>query len=196
MKFTKLRNYVSPLFLIILSGSFALYSQSAVAQPTNDTGSLLQLEQSLQAEWKANEGNPSVQKHIHEAAKDVRNALCGLGREDYCPLPEIDLDALAEAVAIHESAGGTSYSARVRNNYHGIMYWPNGVRTQRTFKDKKESYDAFKELWVRKFGMNMPTERSASSYSGNDNPSGWLKTVNKNYYRLCKKAKNCQQESA
>ncbi len=194
MKSISLINYVS-VILIAIIGTASFYSQRAEAQSEVGTGSLLALEQNLKAEWKANEGNPSVQEHLHEAAKDVRNALCKLGREDYCPIPAIDLDALAEAVAAHESANGTSYSARVRNNYHGIMYWPNGIRTQRTFKSKEESYEAFKELWVRKFGMNMPNEKSASTYSGNDNPSGWLATVNKVYQKNCKRAQNCDKSS-
>lgn len=190
MKFNNLIKYVSTIFLIIASGTGAIYAQKVQAQ-LDGSGALLQLEQNLQAEWKANEGNRVVQDHLHEAAKDVRSALCGLGREDYCPLPAVDMDALAEAVASHESAGGTSYSARVRNNYHGIMYWPNGVRTQRTFKDKQESYDEFKKLWIKNYGETMPTNKSASNYSGNDNPSGWLKTVNRVYQENCKRALNC-----
>lgn len=97
---------------------------------------------------------------------------------------QVDMDKLAWAVAMQETKNCTDPNAvtgRKRNNCHGIMYWPNGVRTQRTFPNIQASHDAFKDIWLRVYGNRLPTMADARKYSGNDKAESWYKNVHHFY---------------
>jgi len=97
----------------------------------------------------------------------------------------VDMDKLAWAVAMHETKNCTARNAvtgRARNNCHGIMSWPNGQRTQRTYPNIQASHDAFKELWVRAYGGRLPTMQDARKYSGNDQAAAWHANVHAFYH--------------
>ncbi len=101
----------------------------------------------------------------------------------------VDLSALADAVAMHETGyckSPGSPTANARNNCWGIMRWyydAAGVkqRTLRTFKTKDEGKAVFIENWVRGYGGRMPTLKDAKAYSGNDMAATWHANVSKFY---------------
>ncbi len=88
-----------------------------------------------------------------------------------------DLNKLAVAVAWAETGNG-KYAKNF--NYWGIMYWPKGKRTQKKYASYEEGKEDFKKLW-REHYKTFPTYRLAAIYTGNDNPTTWLKHV-KYYY--------------
>lgn len=91
------------------------------------------------------------------------------------------------AVAMHETKNCTdpkAVTSRARNNCHGIMHWPNGVRTQRRFPNIQASHEAFKDLWTRKYGGRLPTMKDAEKYSGNDKAKAWHDNVHAFYHSL------------
>lgn len=97
----------------------------------------------------------------------------------------VDMDKLAWAVAMQETKNCTDPNAvtgRKRNNCHGIMYWPDGVRTQRTFPNIQASHDAFKDIWLRVYGNRLPTMADARKYSGNDKAESWYRNVHHFYH--------------
>jgi hypothetical protein len=102
---------------------------------------------------------------------------------------DVDLSALADAVAMHETGYCTSPgspTANARNNCWGIMRWyydAAGVkqRTLRTFKTKEEGKAAFIANWQRGYGGRMPTLKDAQVYSGNDMAATWHANVHKFY---------------
>lgn len=57
----------------------------------------------------------------------------------------------------------------------------NGVRSPIVFPSISASYEAFKDLWTRKYG-GFPTLDQASMYTGKDNAQTWLSNVNYYYY--------------
>lgn len=57
------------------------------------------------------------------------------------------------------------------------MTWSTGKRTLKQYKSLAEGKEAFKSLWKNKYGNRFPDLRLAQIYSGNDNASGWLKTI-------------------
>lgn len=94
-----------------------------------------------------------------------------------------DLDCIAYAVAIAETKDCTTGMGATKNNCHGLMEWPawnNYQRTGRTFANKEESYEAFKELWSSKYG-GYPTWGQAVVYTGNDNPGSWYRNMEITY---------------
>jgi hypothetical protein len=100
--------------------------------------------------------------------------------------PGLDLDKLAIAVAKHETAYCTSPgspTANARNNCWGIMHWPNGKRTLRTFKTTDEGKEAFKRIWAKSY-KRFPDLALARTYSGNDKAAIWLSNVTRFYNEL------------
>jgi hypothetical protein len=93
----------------------------------------------------------------------------------------LNIDKLAQCVAVAETSGCTRGSGVSRNNCFGIMVWPNGVRTLKYYSDKMESYAHFKEIWL-KYYKTFPTKRQAAKWTGNDNPTTWLNNVTQCYY--------------
>jgi hypothetical protein len=91
-----------------------------------------------------------------------------------------DLDRLAYAVAMHETANCTVWTGKV-NNCHGMLIRVNGKRVPIVYKSKQESYEAFKKLWVRRYG-GCPDMAKAIKYSGSDRPQEWLYNVNHYLY--------------
>lgn len=87
-----------------------------------------------------------------------------------------DLDKLAYAVAMAETGNCTAGIGPRTNNCFGLMQWTSGARAPQVFSTPGESYNAFKDLWSRKYGRYPDTELAAM-YTGNDNPETWLKNV-------------------
>lgn len=99
------------------------------------------------------------------------------GRHITLPLdPKLDLDKLSKAVACAETSCGKDGTAVHRNNLHGIMCWPNGVRTPCYFKNPAASHAAFKRIWAKSYGR-FPDKALATKWTGNDHPDDWLRTV-------------------
>lgn len=94
-----------------------------------------------------------------------------------------DIDKLAEAVAIAETSGCNRGSGVSHNNCFGVMHWPNGVRTLKTYSTKQESYDDFKRIWSSFYGR-FPDEALARKWTGNDSPDTWLRNVKIAYSNL------------
>lgn len=97
-------------------------------------------------------------------------------------LPGVDLDKLAKAVAMHETANCTKGSARF-NNCFGIKYAGKFAR----YATKEASYADFKRIWSKPTGYyrgQFPTLALAKKYSGNDRASIWLKNVSHFYSSL------------
>jgi|GEM_PF-4288868 len=89
---------------------------------------------------------------------------------------EFDIDALAYAVAVAETGNFTKGSGVSKLNGFGIMYWPNGVRTLKTYSSKEESIADFKRIWQKSYG-GFPTRAMAVKWTGNDNADTWLYNV-------------------
>lgn len=87
---------------------------------------------------------------------------------------------LSEAVAMAETSGCKKGSAIKYKNCHGIMHWPNGVRTLVKYNSTEESHAAFMNLWARGYGV-YPDINLARKYTGNDNAERWLGIVNQYY---------------
>lgn len=97
--------------------------------------------------------------------------------------PEVDLDKLAYAVAMHETKNCTVGNSASRNNCFWIMQWDKkGKRSFKSFSTKEESYEAFKTLWAKHYKW-LPTKAKARRYSGNDRADIWLANVNYYYYK-------------
>lgn len=102
------------------------------------------------------------------------------------PVPPLDLDKLADAVAMHETGyckSPGSPKANARNNCWGIMHWPNGKRTLKRYATIQEGKEDFKRIWGTYY-KQMPNLRLARTYSGNDKAAAWLKNVTHFYETL------------
>ena len=87
-----------------------------------------------------------------------------------------DIGALAKAVAMHETADCTKGSASLNNCF--------GIKRNHLFVEyetKEESYKDFMVTWL-KYYKNLPDQRAAERWSGNDRSEVWLKNVNSFYY--------------
>lgn len=96
---------------------------------------------------------------------------------------DYDLDKLSWAVAMHEThncADKVKGGAALYNNCHGFRKKGKFMR----FNSPEESHAYFKKLWAKSY-KSFPDLRLARIYSGNDNPTNWLKNVNY-YYNLQK----------
>ena len=95
-----------------------------------------------------------------------------------------DIDKLAYAVSVAETGGCTKGVARL-NNCFGIMVCNHGRCHPKAYKTKQESFEEFKSMWMKKYGV-FPTQRIASCYvtgcrSKKPYPKQWLDTVTKSY---------------
>lgn len=98
------------------------------------------------------------------------------------PAKNIDLDKLAYAVSIAETSGCMKGSALSHHNCFGIMIWPKGIRELKTYNTDGESFQDFKDLWLRKYGDRFPTPADAERYSGGEGIE-WLSNVKAAYYK-------------
>jgi hypothetical protein len=145
-------------------------------------------------------------------AERLKEALCKEGKEQHCPpkpatkivaarkrvdppsykgkdAPYIapigdtlDIKKLAYAVSVAETSNCTTGTAISSNNCFGIMEFPNGKRRPKKFATKEESFAAFEDLWMRKYGGRFPTLADAQKYAGSEG-SHWLHTVTTVYNR-------------
>ncbi len=93
-----------------------------------------------------------------------------------------DLDKLSMAVAMtetHNCKDKVKGGSALYNNCHGFR--KNGKFMR--FNSIEESHAYFKQLWARSY-KSYPNLRLAKIYSGNDNPTNWLKNVNYYYNTL------------
>ncbi len=93
-----------------------------------------------------------------------------------------DLDKLSMAVAMtetHNCRDKVPGGSALYNNCHGFR--KNGKFMR--FNTIEESHAYFKQLWARSY-KSYPNLRLAKIYSGNDNPTNWLKNVNYYYNTL------------
>jgi len=97
------------------------------------------------------------------------------------PKSDLNINKLAQCVAVAETSNCTTGMGVTRKNCHGIMTWKRGFREGRTFNSTEESFIAFKELWLRVYKV-YPNLALAKKYTGNDNAQRWLNIVNQCYY--------------
>ena len=109
--------------------------------------------------------------------------------ESQSSLSSFDIDALAHAVAGHETCGCTCGIVLPApkpdgvNNCFGIK--DKTTKRPRDYASKEEAFNDFKRLWSNYYG-GMPTLEKASRYVGHDG-SDWLKDVMRLYnngYRI------------
>lgn len=98
----------------------------------------------------------------------------------------LDLDKLAQAVAVAETSGCTDGTAVKRNNCFGIMrFWidANGKRQRepKYYKSHEESYADFKRIWSTYY-KRFPDLALAKKWTGGDSPETWLCNVKTKYY--------------
>jgi hypothetical protein len=148
-----------------------------------DTETLKRELEGLQTRWKNNEETGSRQQaHLHLAASRIRTALCTSGEKDYCPpkkklvAKNVDLDRLAVAVSYAETSGCTAGTALSKNNCHGIFGFQNGKYGALTFNSTDESFEQFKEVWMRSYGDRFPTLEDAKRYTSGPGER-WLGVV-------------------
>lgn len=102
-----------------------------------------------------------------------------------------NLDALAKAVARHETASCTKGYGSQYNNCFGIKSGGTapcdriGNSSMCIYNTPEESYEAFKIIWTRWYG-EMPTLATATKYSGNDRAGIWLNNVTNFYHEYNK----------
>ncbi len=142
----------------------------------------------------------------------LKESLCKEGKETYCPPKPVvaqaatrkrvdppsykgttapylapigdtlDIKKLAYAVSVAETSNCTKGTGVSSNNCFGIMTFKNGKRSPRKFATKEESFAAFEELWMRKYGGRFPTLADAKKYAGSEG-THWLHTVTTVYNR-------------
>ena len=93
---------------------------------------------------------------------------------------DFSIDRLAYAIAQAETQDCTTGMGVTKSNCFGLMAWPNGVRTGKTYSSKEESYEDFKRVWTKHYG-GFPTWYMAQRWTGNDNPVVWYNNVKKYY---------------
>lgn len=97
-----------------------------------------------------------------------------------------DLDKLAYAVAMAETGDCRLGYGKTHSNCFGIKKGrtvpckTQGFRKMCVFASKEESYAAFKKIWSTHY-KTFPTRRLAAIWTGNDNPTSWLRNVTKFY---------------
>lgn len=98
-----------------------------------------------------------------------------------------DIDRLARAVAMAETGNCTKGYWKTHFNCHGIKsgntypcpWTPKGKMCK--FKDKEESFTAFKVIWMRWY-KTLPTHAQAVRWTGADSSTTWRKHVLYYYY--------------
>lgn len=99
---------------------------------------------------------------------------------------EVDMQALAKAVAWHETKLCTLGVGEKHNNCFGIKNGntapcPRIARNNMCiYEDPKDSYVAFEKIWLAWYAGE-PTIEKARRWSGNDNAESWLKNVTAKY---------------
>lgn len=96
------------------------------------------------------------------------------------PVANFDIDKLAYCVAVAETNNCTKGMGITKNNCFGIMYWPNGKRTGKTYLTRDDSYADFKRIWLKSY-KTFPTYSMAVKWTGNDNAQRWLNIVTNCY---------------
>ena len=87
-----------------------------------------------------------------------------------------------------ETKNGKLGYGKTHNNAFGIKGGRTvpcktvGLRRMCKFGSIAESYEAFKKIWATHY-KKFPDRRLASIWTGNDNPTNWLRTVTY-YYNL------------
>ena len=67
-----------------------------------------------------------------------------------------------------------------KNNCFGIMHWPDGKRTGKTYLTRDDSYADFKRIWLKSY-KTFPTLSMAVKWTGSDNSARWLGIVTNCY---------------
>jgi hypothetical protein len=112
--------------------------------------------------------------------------------EEYEAMPDVksvptDLDKVAYAVAMAETHNCTLGYGKEYNNCFGIKNGNTapcpeiGRNRMCIYERPEQSYEAFKKIWVKWYGGGLPTWAGAQKWTGNSNPSSWIKNV-KYYY--------------
>jgi len=100
----------------------------------------------------------------------------------------LDMDCLALGVATAETGNFARGAGVTKNNGFGIMSWPNGVRTLKTYATKQDSIDDFKRIWSKNYKV-YPTYKEARRWTGNNAPVTWMRNVDATYNK-CVNSKN------
>lgn len=93
-----------------------------------------------------------------------------------------DIDKLAKAVAMHETADCTTGIGPEYNNCFGIKNGGTAPCPQIgrsnfcIYQDPQESYEAFKKIWSTWYG-ELPTYEMADKWSGKDRAAAWQANV-------------------
>jgi len=93
-----------------------------------------------------------------------------------------DINKLAKAVAMHETANCTTGIGPEYNNCFGIKNGNTAPCPQIgrsnfcVYQDPQESYEAFKTIWTRWYG-ELPNLEMATRWSGNDRAYNWRNNV-------------------
>ncbi len=104
------------------------------------------------------------EKHIQTPDSDWKTSLC-------------PTEKIARWVAQAETQDCTKWVWLSKRNCFGIKKWGHFV----TYASKEESYEAFMNLWDRRYGW-CPSLAQAKKYTNNDHPERWLKIVYKYIY--------------
>jgi len=97
-----------------------------------------------------------------------------------------DLDKVAYAVAMAETKNCTLGYGKEYNNCFGIKNGNTapcdkiGRNRMCIYERPEQSYEAFKKIWVTHYKI-FPNLKMAQRWTGNSNPSSWIKNV-KYYY--------------
>jgi hypothetical protein len=133
------------------------------------------------------EANGKVRPATDRKLTRVRSTLCEQGKRWYCPgvhleAKNVDIDALAYAVAVAETSNCTTGTALSRNNCFGIKQCKAGKCNMKVYATKEDSFNDFKYLWINKYGDHFPTLSDAAKYSGGPGDT-WLNRVTIAYNR-------------
>lgn len=100
----------------------------------------------------------------------------------------VDIDKLAKAVRIHETADCTKGYGAMYNNCYGIKNGSiapceeEGQNRMCIYKTPEASTEAFKKIWLQGYGDRFPTREDAMAWAGNDRVDAWYNNVQKLYY--------------
>ena len=70
-----------------------------------------------------------------------------------------------------------------KNNCHGIMHWPNGVRQLRVFNTPEDSHNECVRIWSTYYKA-FPGYTLADKWTGGDSTYTWLYNVKTRYNEL------------
>jgi hypothetical protein len=123
--------------------------------------------------------------------------FCSIGKEclefDLVPPVTVEpwtifnLDKWADAVARFETGSCTLGYGAMYNNCFGIKNGNTapcpkiGKNRMCIYERPEDSYEAFKKIWTKLYGLELPTLKKASKWSGNHNAYSWHKTTREFY---------------